>query len=237
MKDVIDVSKIEQNKRYIDLSGYAKNIRLVGEYEGDRIVLNNCLDRRLMGEGCVIKITRKEEDKDELVLNGQVNGIRDFELTGIEGLTILNGGITVWGAMQDVLLYSLTVKRPNHGIRASEDQPHKNVKIIACSIANALREGIYFAPHTLQTIPSQNIEIAYNLIVGCLWDGIQAQGEGLDIHDNEIDECALAEYVDQWFGILIQKGSFGYVYRNKITRMKRPRAVLQSTIFYQPKNL
>ena len=234
MKDVIDVSQITDGTRYIDLSKYAEEVTLTGNYEGDRILLMNCHDRRVLSEDCVIKSTRAEPDKDALVIMG---GASNFQLLGTEGLTLKNGGLTVWDAMEDVLIYGLDIRNANQGIRASQDVSHKNVKILGCSIVNAEREGIYFGPHTLQANPSQNIEIAYNYINACLWDGIQANGKGLDIHDNDIDACALADYKDQWFGILAQVGSTGHIYNNTITRIKRPKATLDSRVFFYPKNL
>lgn len=233
LKDIIDLSKITDQTRYIDLSGYAEEVLVVGEYTGDRIVLKNCIDRRLITEGCVINSTRRASDRDALAIEGPA---RNFEIIG-SNFRLFRGGFVAWSSLTNVKIFGLDIRFPNHGIRVSEDVQHKNVQIKRCSISNAQREGIYFGPHTLQVNKSQNLEIAYNRISDCRWDGIQANSEGLDIHDNEIEACALAEEADQWFGILAQVGSTGYIYNNKITKIKRPKATLDSRVFFYPKPL
>lgn len=221
----------ELENRYVDFSNFAKEVEITGFYEGDRLVFKNASDHHLIITDAEIRSNRTEPDKDAIAFEGE---LKNCKIVGVNS-SIVYGGISFWGRLENVDITGLNIYYANQAIRASGDHANTNVAIRHCRIISPEREGIYFGPHFEQTVKSNQLTICKNRIENSGLDAIQFNAINAKIYENDIWHAATLEEKDQWFGILAQPGSHGHIYNNKIEATKRPYGVLDSRIFFYPK--
>lgn len=221
----------EIKDRYVDFSDFEKEVTITGHYVGDRLVFKNASDHLLFFEKATIVSTRTDADKDAIAFEGD---LKNCSIIGSD-FDIVYGGISFWGKLENVKILSTNIYYANQDIRASGDFSNHNVGIKYCNIYSPEREGIYFGPHYEQKNKSNGLVIAKNRIENAGWDAIQFNCLNALIYENTIYHAAVLERKDQWFGILAQPGSLAHIYNNTITATKRPYGVLDSRVFFYPK--
>lgn len=231
MSDIIDVSKLNEQSRYIDLSKYSsKEVTMTGAYKGDRIVLKGCTDKRVLLKDCTIESTRTEPDGNALVL---AEDCKNFQLLGVNATLI--GGLATWGELHNTQIVSLRIMYANIAIHMAKDVTCKNVLIRDNRIYCARREGVYFGPHELRSTDASNITIVDNHFYYCGWDAIQVNATGAEIYNNEINHCALVKEANQDYGITIQPGSIAWIADNNIVYTPKAIQSLDSRAFFHRK--
>lgn len=210
---VIDLSKLEN--RYINLSLMEDEIKFVGEYTGDRIVVSGASGKSITFEGVTIESTRKEPDGDALVFSDH---LEDCSITGLDNTRIVYGGITFWNPLKNVLIAGFNIYYANVGIRASQDHANENLDITACKIVAPRREGIYIGPHYAQEHKSRHIEIFDNEILYAGWDAIQVNAWMVQVYNNRIVHPATLKEKYQDYAMTFQKGSTVYEWNNEVIR-------------------
>lgn len=234
MIDFIDVSKLTDKDRYLYLSeGYAGEIIISGKYKGDRIVIEGASNKTLRLVNCTIESTRTEPDKDGLVFADDCTNVT---ILG-DNFKLVYCGLTFWKKLENVSIVNVESYYANAAIKAAEDFAHKNVLIEKCLVVAPQREGVYFGPHTEQKNKSNGLIIRYNTFRFTGWDPIQFNCLNAQVYSNVIDNPAVLEEKDQWFGILAQKGSTGHIHDNTFINAKRPHGFLSAPIFDYAKEL
>lgn len=223
----------ELTTRYVDFATFDKEVIITGTYKGDRLVFKNASNHILLFQEALIKSTRQEADKDGIAFDGE---LVNCTIAG-DDFNIHHGGLSFWGRLENVDISGVNICYANQAIRMSGDFANKNVSIRHCNIICPEREGIYFGPHYEQKDKSNQLTICKNRIENAGWDAIQFNCLNTRVYDNTIYSAAVLEEKDQWFGILAHPGSTGHIYNNTITDTKRPYGVLDSRIFFYPKDL
>ncbi|MEL6658969.1 MAG: right-handed parallel beta-helix repeat-containing protein [Bacteroidota bacterium] len=237
MKNEVDLNLLKPGN--LDLSDYGTHVHFKGRYEGDRIVIDSksASGKTLVFKDATIISTRTAPDKDAIAFRGELKNCKIHAENG----RLIYGGLTFWNRLENVTISGLQIFYPNAGIKASQDFPNANVTIEHCVIVGAQREGIYFGPHHLQKVKSNNVNIRNNWIVAPGWDGIQGNALNLRIHDNLIEYAAMLQEPNQDYPITVQAGSDAYVWNNQIITQEEefPKGVqgLDCRIFdHPPKN-
>lgn len=231
MSDIIDVSKLNEQSRYIDLSKYnSKEVTMTGAYTGDRIVLKGCIDKTVVLQDCIIETTRKEDDRNALVL---AEDCRNFVLRGVNSMLV--GGLATWGELYNTSILSLRIMYANIAIHMAKDVACSNVLIKDNRIYCALREGVYFGPHEHRRSKANGLFIVSNSFYYCGWDAIQLNAQDAEVYDNHIEHCALTKTQNQDYGITVQKGSLAYIHGNRIIQTPKAIQALDSRVFFHRK--
>jgi hypothetical protein len=224
MKEV-DINTLKEG--YLDLSDYAAHVRFFGKYKGGRIIIKGASKKTLFFDGCIFESTRRESDKDMIAFAGNVT---DCKLL-FQDSSLIYGGLTFWGQLNNVLISGAKIYYSNTGIRISQDFSNKDVTIEKNLIVGAQREGIYFGPHYNQEEKSDGLSIKHNEIRFCGWDAIQVNAENAIIYHNTIDNAAILKEKNQDYGITIQSGSLVYVYDNIFINTPKKLQALDSRYF------
>ncbi len=205
----IDLSRLKSNR--IDLSKVKGQVRLQGNWNGDRLILQKPRHLRIVVDEVVtIESTHAE---DALILDHPEHVTIDAS----QGKFILNQSITVWGTVNVLNIKGVDIHGAHTGIRINQDNPYRSVRIEDCNISNIKHEGIYVGPHYKSVKQLQNVNILNNYITNCGWDGLQVGNcKGFNIEGNIIKACGLSNTYGQNYFLTINPGSEGKLFDNLI---------------------
>jgi hypothetical protein len=220
--DVIDLSKITD--RYIDLSLFPfDTVRVIGKYQGDRIVLKNA-QNIVLDFDARIESTHTE---DAIAFLGPVTNV------SMIGKLIVNNSITFWDLLTNVEITGIVSRGAHTGIRATQPMPHSFVNIHHNLISKTGFEGIYIGPSYSTQNKLRQVRIHENKVVHTGWDNIQIGNcEDCFIEANLILDSATKNEYGQNYAITINPGSRAYLRGNTLINCKQKIQVLDSRAFW-----
>lgn len=231
--DIIWLDEIES--RYIDLAKFKQNIVFAKTYQGDRLILKNTSNKKIVFADCTINSTHRE---DAIAIDGDINNT-----TFIGDNWKMDGALTFWKKVTNVNIYNLISDGAHTGIRATADLSHSFIHIENCKISNTLHEGIYVGPSKKTNNSLSHVSYVNNVIEHTGWCGLQL-GNCIvgNIYNNVIKNAGRLTYNNpdepdsrpipfQGYGITINPGSIVYEYDNQIIDCRKPYRHLDSRVF------
>lgn len=211
MPTEIRLDKLESNQ--IDLSAANPYVRIVGEWQGDRLVFLNHQGKTIMLDGCRIESTRTAPDKNAIAFAGPCKGLN---FHGASGAKIINGGIAFWDKIEDSVFRDLEIMYANIAFHAARDVINQDVTFANNRILYPMREAFYIGPHYYQENRSERIVIEGNEILGAGWDAIQVNAKPAYIRHNKIYGFGITDTNYQNYAMTFQPGSLVFYHDNEI---------------------
>lgn len=206
----INLGTLQGGQRYIDLSKHGQKVVIGGKYKGDRLVLQKASNKHVIFDNATLEGTHPE---DLIAIEGDVSGLK------LEGkqTTLKGGGITFWGLLRSVEVTGFAIDGTHTGLRATEDVPHTNVRVINLTVKNSTHEGIYIGSSKDRENKGNEVRITGCYLENIGWDGIQVgNSTNVYIFANTIKKAATAQKEWQDYAITLNYCRLVFVEQNTI---------------------
>lgn len=227
LSQLADFGHSNDRSLYVDLKKITETkVILTGTYDGKRIVLQNPSNKHIVFQNCTIRTT----DPEHAIIIG--TDATNFTLQGDSCQS--NGGIGIWGTLNNVSIYGFDVDGGKYGIHATVQKRHQNVEIFGNTFRNIDLEGIYFGYHAKIPEQSKGVHIHHNSFEHIGWDAIQVGNTVAKIYYNIIDHAGKKGDYGQNYAMTFNPGSIVYYGNNVITNTENLRQVLDCRAFNKP---